>query len=158
MGERAVSAFGMLVMMALAFALCPRDRRRLVKLRTVGGGLLMLIAFAVIVLRTPASRVFLLGNDLVDRLLAFTKARRSSDAFVPQLQQFIVRKDIPGALTLARAEKNSPVAKVVTAALTEYEEGLEAMKELGPEELGDFVKDQLVKSAKMIKDAGIEPE
>ena len=73
MGERAVSAFGMLVMMALAFALCPRDRRRLVKLRTVGGGLLMLIAFAVIVLRTPASRVFLLGNDLVDRLLAFSR-------------------------------------------------------------------------------------
>ncbi len=73
MGERAVSAFGMLVMMALAFALCPRDRRRLVKLRTVGGGMLMLIAFAVIVLRTPASYVFLLGNDLVDRLLAFSR-------------------------------------------------------------------------------------
>jgi CNT family concentrative nucleoside transporter len=73
MGERAVSAFGMLVMMALAFALCPRERRRLIKLRTVGGGLLMLIAFAVIVLRTPASRLFLLGNDLVDRLLAFSR-------------------------------------------------------------------------------------
>lgn len=73
MVERAVSAFGMLVMMALAFALCPRDRRRLVKLRTVGGGLLMLIVFAVIVLRTPASRLFLLGNDLVDRLLAFSR-------------------------------------------------------------------------------------
>ena len=73
MGERAVSAFGMLVMMALAFALCPRDRRRLVKVRTVGGGLLLLIAFAVIVLRTPASRLFSLGNDLVDRLLAFSR-------------------------------------------------------------------------------------
>ncbi|MES1174624.1 MAG: nucleoside transporter C-terminal domain-containing protein [Myxococcales bacterium] len=73
MGERAVSAFGMLVMMALAFALCPRYRRRLVKLRTVGGGLLVLIVFAVIVLRTPASRLFLLGNDLVDRLLAFSR-------------------------------------------------------------------------------------
>lgn len=73
MRERAVSAFGMLVMMALAFALCPRDRRRLVKIRTVGGGVLMLIVFAVIVLRTPASRLFLLGNDLVDRLLAFSR-------------------------------------------------------------------------------------
>jgi hypothetical protein len=27
-----------------------------------------------------------------------------------------------------------------------------------PEELGEFVKTQLTKSAKMIKDAGIEPE
>lgn len=73
MGERAVSAFGMLVMMALAFALCPGERRRLVKLRTVGGGLLMLIAFAVVVLRTPVNGVFLLANDAVDRLLAFSR-------------------------------------------------------------------------------------
>ena len=73
MGERAVSAFGMLVMMSLAFALCPSDRRRLVKLRTVGGGLLILIAFALVVLRTPANRLFLLANDGVDRLLAFSR-------------------------------------------------------------------------------------
>jgi CNT family concentrative nucleoside transporter len=72
-GERAVSAFGMLVMMSLAFALCPSDRRRLVKLRTVGGGLLILIAFALVVLRTPANRLFLLANDGVDRLLAFSR-------------------------------------------------------------------------------------
>jgi CNT family concentrative nucleoside transporter len=76
-GERAVSAFGMLVMMALAFALCPRDRRRLVRLRTVGGGLLMLIVFALVVLRTPANRLFLLANDGVDRLLAFSRAGSS---------------------------------------------------------------------------------
>ncbi len=73
MNERAVSAFGMLVMMSLAFALCPKGRRRLVKLRTVGGGLLILIAFALIVLRTPANRLFLLANDGVDRLLAFSR-------------------------------------------------------------------------------------
>jgi len=72
-GERAVSAFGMLVMMSLAFALCPSERRRLVKLRTVGGGLLILIVFALIVLRTPANRLFLLANDGVDRLLAFSR-------------------------------------------------------------------------------------
>ncbi len=77
MGERAVSAFGMLVMMALAFALCPRDRRRLVRLRTVGGGLLLLISFALVVLRTPANRLFLLANDAVDRLLAFSRAGAS---------------------------------------------------------------------------------
>ena len=77
MGDRAVSAFGMLVMMALAFALCPRDRRRLVRLRTVGGGLLLLILFALAVLRTPANRLFLLANDGVDRLLAFSRAGAS---------------------------------------------------------------------------------
>jgi CNT family concentrative nucleoside transporter len=73
MRERAISAFGMLVMMLLAFALCPAARRRLVKLRTVLGGLSILIAFALIVLRTPANRLFLLANDAVDRLLAFSR-------------------------------------------------------------------------------------
>ena len=77
MRERAVSALGMLVMMALAFALCPRDRRRLVKLRTVGVGLLLLLGFALIVLRTPANIVFELGNDAVDHLLAFSRAGSS---------------------------------------------------------------------------------
>jgi len=60
-------------MMSLAFAVCPKGRRRLVKLRTVGGGLLILIVFALIVLRTPANRLFLLANDGVDRLLAFSR-------------------------------------------------------------------------------------
>jgi concentrative nucleoside transporter, CNT family len=73
MRERVISAFGMLVMMALAFALCPRDRRRLVRPRTVGVGLLLLLAFALIVLRTPANIVFEWGNDAVDRLLAFSR-------------------------------------------------------------------------------------
>ncbi len=77
MGERAVSAFGMLVMMALAFALCPSDRRKRVRLRTVGGGLLMLVAFALVVLRTPANRLFFWANDGVDRLLAFTRTGAS---------------------------------------------------------------------------------
>lgn len=79
MRERAISAFGMLVMMALAFALCPRERRRLVNLRTVGVGLLLLLGFALIVLRTPASALFALGNDAVDHLLAFS---RDGAAFV----------------------------------------------------------------------------
>ena len=73
MRERFISAFGMLVMMALAFALCPPERRRLVRLRTVGVGLLLLLVFALVVLRTPANRLFLLGNDAVDRLLAFSR-------------------------------------------------------------------------------------
>src|SRR5258708_987008 len=73
MRERAVSALGMLVMMALAFALCPRERRRSVNLRTIGVGLLLLLGFALLVLRTPANIVFSWGNDAVDRLLAFSR-------------------------------------------------------------------------------------
>lgn len=73
MRERATSVLGMLVMMALAYALCPRERRKMVNLRTVGVGLLMLLVFALIVLRTPANIVFEWGNDAVDRLLLFAR-------------------------------------------------------------------------------------
>jgi CNT family concentrative nucleoside transporter len=72
--ERAISALGVLVILAIAFAICPADRRRAVKLRTIGGGLLLLVTFALLVLRTPLNRVFLLANDGVERLLSFTRA------------------------------------------------------------------------------------
>jgi concentrative nucleoside transporter, CNT family len=73
MRDRLVSALGVLVMMALAYALCPPDRRRRVSRRTVGFGLLMLFAFAVLVLRTPLSHGFEWANDAVDALLAFSR-------------------------------------------------------------------------------------
>src|SRR5262245_42411741 len=71
--ERLVSVLGVLVMMALAFALCPRGRRRAVNLRTVGWGMALLIGFALIVLRTPLNRGFLWANHAVDVLLGFSQ-------------------------------------------------------------------------------------
>ena len=64
-------------MLAIAFALCPRDRRRSVNLRTIGGGLVLLLVFALLVLRTPLNRVFLLANDGVEGLLSFSRAGAS---------------------------------------------------------------------------------
>jgi len=74
MRDRLVSALGVLVMMALAYALCPSDRRRKVNLRTVGWGLGLLVAFALLVLRTPVSRLFAWANGAVDRLLGFSRS------------------------------------------------------------------------------------
>lgn len=73
MRDRLVSVLGVLTMMALAYALCPKERRRDVSLRTVGAGLAVLVVFAVLVLRTPLSRGFAWANDLVEGLLAFSK-------------------------------------------------------------------------------------
>jgi biopolymer transport protein ExbB len=75
---------------------------------------------------------------MIDRFMVFNKARRQSDAFVLGLKAHLSRGDLGASLALARAESGSPVAKVVAAALTEYQEGMEATHELGPDELGDF--------------------
>lgn len=73
MRDRLASVLGILVMMAVAYALCPKDRRRHVSLRTVGWGLALLVAFAVLVLRTPVSRAFAWANDAVEGLLGFSR-------------------------------------------------------------------------------------
>ena len=75
---------------------------------------------------------------MIDRFLVFAKARQQTDAFIRGLKGHLVKRDLVAALALARAESKSPVAKVVAAALTEHQEGLDAMKALGPDELGDF--------------------
>lgn len=70
--ERFISGLGVFVMMLLAFAVCPADRRRAVNLRLVGTGLLLLFGFAALVLHTPVRGVFQWANVAVDGLLGFT--------------------------------------------------------------------------------------
>src|SRR5262249_14640205 len=55
------------------FALCPRDRRGHVCARTVGYGVLLLLGFGVLVLKTPLRAVFAWANAGVDHMLEFSK-------------------------------------------------------------------------------------
>jgi concentrative nucleoside transporter, CNT family len=73
MQERLTSVVGVLVMLGIAFAMCPSDRRKHVSRRTVGFGMLLLLVFAVLVLRTPINGAFRVANDAVDGLLAFSQ-------------------------------------------------------------------------------------
>src|SRR5687768_2436610 len=72
-GMRAVSALGILVMLGLAFLLCPRERRRHVKLRPVLFGVGLLLVLAALLLRTPLHGLFFLANAAVERLLGFAR-------------------------------------------------------------------------------------
>jgi len=72
MDPRFTSVLGAAAMLGLAFALCPRERRRHVNLRTVGRGLAVLVGMAVLVLRTPVRRLFEVANTAVERLLGFS--------------------------------------------------------------------------------------
>jgi CNT family concentrative nucleoside transporter len=71
--ERLTSALGAFVLLGLAYALCPRSRRRHVNLRTVGFGLALLVGMAALVLETRAGSAFAWANDAVDRMLEFSK-------------------------------------------------------------------------------------
>ncbi|MDB4972707.1 MAG: Na+ dependent nucleoside transporter protein, partial [Myxococcaceae bacterium] len=72
MRERAISGLGLLVILALAAACCPRERRRALSLRTLGGGLGLLLVMAVLVLKTPLRGAFGWASRVVDRLLEFS--------------------------------------------------------------------------------------
>ena len=75
---------------------------------------------------------------MIDRAVAFTKAKGNSLRFVLGLRQHMSRGDLNGALQLASAPPQSPIAKVIAEALTEYRDGLDALAQHGPQDVGDF--------------------
>jgi len=73
LAPRLVSAFGLVVMIGLAWAIST-DRRR-VPWRIVGIGVGIQLALALVLLKTRAGRLFFVGVEaVVDRLLAYTDA------------------------------------------------------------------------------------
>ena len=77
MRERWLSALGALVILGLAFALCPRERRAHVSRRSVLGGLAILLALSLLLLETPLVGLFGAASAGVERLLGFTRAGAS---------------------------------------------------------------------------------
>jgi len=71
--ERLIGVLGACVLLALAFGLCPRARRKDVSARTVFGGLTLLVVTAFLILRTPAALLFASANTGVELLLGFTR-------------------------------------------------------------------------------------
>jgi biopolymer transport protein ExbB/TolQ len=93
---------------------------------------------------------------MLDRTIVFAKARRQSDNFVRNLQPQLTTGNLAGALALARSETGSPVAKVVAAALVEYQEGLDAIRQSGPDDVGDFdIVDAVNRAIERVKEREI---
>lgn len=89
----------------------------------------------------------------VERYLVFTRARSRSLEFVFSLQQKLRDRDIKGALSLSQLKPQSPIALVIEAALKEYTEGLVALKQHGPDDLGDFdILDAVNRSLDRVKE------
>lgn len=71
--EKWIGVLGAFAMLGIAFALCPSALRKHVRWRAVGLGLLLLLGFAAIVLKTPARLLFDGANSAVARMLDFSK-------------------------------------------------------------------------------------
>lgn len=74
----------------------------------------------------------------VERMVVYRRAKARSLNFVFGLQQKLRDKDLKAALSLAQLKPQGPIAIVIEAALSEYEECQKALKELGPDDVGDF--------------------
>ncbi len=77
---------------------------------------------------------------VIDRTLVFRRSRRQSLSFVKALRQQLSSGDatLDGTLDLARRSPDSPLGRVVAAALDEYQRGLAALARRGPAQRGDF--------------------
>ncbi len=75
---------------------------------------------------------------VIERLVAYSKAKRQSISYIMLLRTYLQERKMQEAVASAQQHPVSPVAKVVGAGLREYLEGLEALREEGPDDVGDF--------------------
>jgi biopolymer transport protein ExbB/TolQ len=75
---------------------------------------------------------------VIERLVAYGKAKRQSISYIMLLRTYLQERKMQEAVASAQQHPVSPVAKVVGAGLREYLEGLEALREEGPDDVGDF--------------------
>jgi biopolymer transport protein ExbB len=75
---------------------------------------------------------------IIERWVAYGKAKRQSINYIMMLRTYLQERKMQEAVAAAQQHPASPVAKVVGAGLREYLEGLEALREEGPDDVGDF--------------------
>ena len=75
---------------------------------------------------------------IIERLRAYSRAKRQSINYIMLLRTYLQERKMQEAVAAAQQHGDSPVAKVVGAGLREYLEGLDALREEGPDDVGDF--------------------
>ncbi len=74
----------------------------------------------------------------IERARVFSRARGQSIRYIMMLRTFLQERKLQDAVTAAGTHKESPIAKVVGAGLSEYIQGMDALHEEGPDDVGDF--------------------
>jgi biopolymer transport protein ExbB len=83
--------------------------------------------------------MFLIALAIIfERIRAYARAKRQSISYIMLLRTYLQERKMQEEVAEAGQHPDSPVAKVVGAGLKEYLDGLEALREEGPDDVGDF--------------------
>ncbi len=74
----------------------------------------------------------------IERIMVYMKAKRQSVSYIMLLRNFLNERKLEEAIAAVKQHSSSPVAKVVGSGMDEYLQGLEALQEEGPDDVGDF--------------------
>lgn len=74
----------------------------------------------------------------IERYMYYSKAKKESLSFIRRLEPLLNEGQLAEAVDAVQAHKTSPVANVVGSGLREYLQGLTAINEEGPQDVGDF--------------------
>ncbi|MGE0549626.1 MAG: MotA/TolQ/ExbB proton channel family protein [Kofleriaceae bacterium] len=75
---------------------------------------------------------------IAERLLTFRAASDQSIRYVQALGEYLRQHKVMDALNAARSMPKSPVAKVMDSGLAALQQGREALRTQGPDDVGDF--------------------
>jgi len=93
----------------------------------------------------------------VERFLTFQKAKNMNRGYIAALAPLVSQAGkLRDAVGIDVRFKGSPVAKVIGTGVNEYVRGLEALKQKGPDDLGDFdIVDAVNRSMERVKERAI---
>jgi biopolymer transport protein ExbB len=74
----------------------------------------------------------------IERFLVYTKAKKQSISYIMLLRNLLNERKLEEAVAAVKQHGGSPIAQVVGKGMDEYLQGLEALQEEGPEDVGDF--------------------
>lgn len=74
----------------------------------------------------------------IERFIVYGKAKKQSIRYIMMLRNFLNERKLEEAVAAVKQNPDSPIAKVVGAGMDEYLQGMEALQEEGPEDVGDF--------------------
>ncbi len=74
----------------------------------------------------------------IERFVVYSRAKKQSIRYIMMLRNFLNERKLEEAVAAVKQNPDSPIAKVVGAGMDEYLQGMEALQEEGPEDVGDF--------------------